>query len=257
MIVLAAGKGTRMHSSLAKVLHPLAGRALLTHVLDVATSLAPQHLIVIVGHQAEMVRQVCEPLASPVCCKSPSSAPGMPWRRQSQSRRFSGRCPGALWRCAPAPVHHVAHLVGRASASAGHGDNRDGMSWTIRQDTGVFCATRLDGSRALWKSVMPRRPKRRCARLIVGCTVCRPLFFSLPCGVSDAITPRGNSISPMSWLSQWLSSTVWRMSLWPMLRRSWASTPTPNWRISKRCCGNDSKAECCARQLSCHTGRAN
>ena len=53
MIVLAAGKGTRMHSSLAKVLHPLAGRALLTHVLDVATSLAPQHLIVVVGHQAQ------------------------------------------------------------------------------------------------------------------------------------------------------------------------------------------------------------
>src|SRR5262247_224975 len=61
MIVLAAGKGTRMHSSLAKVLHPLAGRALLTHVLDVATSLAPQHLIVVVGHQAEAVRQVCAP----------------------------------------------------------------------------------------------------------------------------------------------------------------------------------------------------
>ena len=60
MIVLAAGKGTRMHSSLAKVLHPLAGRALLTHVLDVATSLAPQHVIVVVGHQAEKVRQVCE-----------------------------------------------------------------------------------------------------------------------------------------------------------------------------------------------------
>ena len=61
MIVLAAGKGTRMHSSLAKVLHPLAGRALLTHVLDVATSLAPQHVIVVVGHQAEKVRQVCAP----------------------------------------------------------------------------------------------------------------------------------------------------------------------------------------------------
>jgi len=60
MIVLAAGKGTRMHSSLAKVLHPLAGRALLTHVLDAAMSLAPQHVIVVVGHQAEKVRQVCE-----------------------------------------------------------------------------------------------------------------------------------------------------------------------------------------------------
>lgn len=61
MIILAAGKGTRMQSPLAKVLHPLAGRPLLTHVLEVTTSLAPQQLVVVVGHQAETVRQVCEP----------------------------------------------------------------------------------------------------------------------------------------------------------------------------------------------------
>ena len=61
IVVLAAGKGTRMHSELAKVLHPLAGQPLLIHVLDVALSLTPQHVVVIVGHQAEMVRQVCAP----------------------------------------------------------------------------------------------------------------------------------------------------------------------------------------------------
>jgi len=61
IIIMAAGQGTRMHSPLAKVLHPLAGRPLLTHVLEVATSLVPQRLVVVVGHQAETVRQVCEP----------------------------------------------------------------------------------------------------------------------------------------------------------------------------------------------------
>jgi UDP-N-acetylglucosamine diphosphorylase/glucosamine-1-phosphate N-acetyltransferase len=76
MIVLAAGKGTRMHSSLAKVLHPLAGRALLTHVLDVATSLAPQHLIVVVGHQAEKVRQVCEPYGVTCVLQEPQLGTG-------------------------------------------------------------------------------------------------------------------------------------------------------------------------------------
>jgi UDP-N-acetylglucosamine diphosphorylase/glucosamine-1-phosphate N-acetyltransferase len=76
MIVLAAGKGTRMHSSLAKVLHPLAGRALLTHVLDVATSLAPQHLIVVVGHQAEQVRQVCEPYGVTCVLQEPQLGTG-------------------------------------------------------------------------------------------------------------------------------------------------------------------------------------
>src|SRR5499427_5759283 len=61
MVIIAAGKGTRMRSPLAKVLHPLAGRPLLAHVLDVAVALAPQQLVVVVGHQAEAVRQVCEP----------------------------------------------------------------------------------------------------------------------------------------------------------------------------------------------------
>src|SRR6266446_256257 len=61
IIILAAGQGTRMRSPLAKVLHPLAGRPLLAYVLDVATLLAPQQLVVVVGHQAEAVRQVCEP----------------------------------------------------------------------------------------------------------------------------------------------------------------------------------------------------
>jgi UDP-N-acetylglucosamine diphosphorylase/glucosamine-1-phosphate N-acetyltransferase len=61
VIILAAGKGTRMHSPVAKVLHPLIGRPLLAHVLDVAASLSPQHLVVVVGHQAEAVRRICEP----------------------------------------------------------------------------------------------------------------------------------------------------------------------------------------------------
>src|SRR5437879_7534657 len=76
MIVLAAGKGTRMHSSLAKVLHPLAGRALLTRVLDVATSLAPQHVIVVVGHQAETVRQVCAPYDGTCVLQEPQLGTG-------------------------------------------------------------------------------------------------------------------------------------------------------------------------------------
>ena len=76
MVVLAAGKGTRMQSSLAKVLHPLAGRALLTHVLDSAMSLAPQHLVVVLGHQAEMVRQVCVPYGVTCVLQEPQLGTG-------------------------------------------------------------------------------------------------------------------------------------------------------------------------------------
>ena len=60
VVVLAAGKGTRMQSSLAKVLHPLAGYPLIAHVLTAVQPLAAQHLIAVVGHQADAVRCVCE-----------------------------------------------------------------------------------------------------------------------------------------------------------------------------------------------------
>ncbi len=52
---MAAGKGTRMKSRLPKVLHRLAGRALLQHVLDTATELQARRVVVITGHGAEQV----------------------------------------------------------------------------------------------------------------------------------------------------------------------------------------------------------
>ena len=50
VVILAAGKGTRMQSALPKVLHPLAGKPLLSHVIDTARTLAPSKLCVIYGH---------------------------------------------------------------------------------------------------------------------------------------------------------------------------------------------------------------
>ena len=57
VVILAAGKGTRMRSRLPKVLQPLAGRPLLAHVLDTARRLNPRRLLVVVGHEAERVRE--------------------------------------------------------------------------------------------------------------------------------------------------------------------------------------------------------
>lgn len=55
-IVLAAGKGTRMHSDRAKVLHEILGQPMIAYVVDAAKTIASQ-VIVVVGHQAEQVRQ--------------------------------------------------------------------------------------------------------------------------------------------------------------------------------------------------------
>ncbi|SVD85072.1 uncharacterized protein METZ01_LOCUS437926, partial [marine metagenome] len=57
VIILAAGKGTRMQTSLAKVLLPVAGRPLLHYVLDLSSRLNPARTIVVVGHQADQVRK--------------------------------------------------------------------------------------------------------------------------------------------------------------------------------------------------------
>ena len=58
VIVLAAGRGTRMRSSQPKVLHTLAGKPLINHVLDTARSVDAQRLHVVVGHGAEQVSNV-------------------------------------------------------------------------------------------------------------------------------------------------------------------------------------------------------
>ena len=56
IVILAAGTGKRMRSALPKVLHPVAGRPLLSHVIDTARTLKPTRLVVVVGHGGEAVR---------------------------------------------------------------------------------------------------------------------------------------------------------------------------------------------------------
>lgn len=57
IVILAAGQGTRMRSSLPKVLHPLAGKPMVQHVIDTARDLRPRNLTVIYGHGGEQVPQ--------------------------------------------------------------------------------------------------------------------------------------------------------------------------------------------------------
>src|SRR2546430_11523068 len=118
VIVLAAGLGKRMRSDLPKVLHSLAGRPLLAHVLDTARALAPRKIIVVNGHGAEQVRAAF-----------PDS--GLQWALQAEQlgtghavlqampQVAQEAAPGALWRCA-------AGAAGDAQAHARSGARRHG-----------------------------------------------------------------------------------------------------------------------------------
>jgi bifunctional UDP-N-acetylglucosamine pyrophosphorylase/glucosamine-1-phosphate N-acetyltransferase len=63
VLVLAAGAGTRMRSETPKVLHTLAGRSMLAHVLHAVAKVAPQHLVVVVGQDRDRVAPAVERLA--------------------------------------------------------------------------------------------------------------------------------------------------------------------------------------------------
>jgi bifunctional UDP-N-acetylglucosamine pyrophosphorylase/glucosamine-1-phosphate N-acetyltransferase len=62
-IVLAAGEGTRMRSTRPKVLHPIAGRALLGHAVHAVAALEPEHLVVVIGHERKQVGEAVDGLA--------------------------------------------------------------------------------------------------------------------------------------------------------------------------------------------------
>ncbi|MDN3524982.1 bifunctional UDP-N-acetylglucosamine diphosphorylase/glucosamine-1-phosphate N-acetyltransferase GlmU [Halomonas sabkhae] len=57
VVILAAGKGTRMRSALPKVLHPLAGKPMVRHLLDTAAGLDAERTHVVVGHGADTLRE--------------------------------------------------------------------------------------------------------------------------------------------------------------------------------------------------------
>ncbi len=60
IVVLAAGRGTRMRSERAKVLHAIAGKPFIVSVLETAAALAPERLAVVVGHEADEVQRVSD-----------------------------------------------------------------------------------------------------------------------------------------------------------------------------------------------------
>ena len=76
VVILAAGKGTRMRSELAKVLHRAGGRPLLEHAIRACQPLKPAQLLVVVGHQAAEVRQVAESMGAQAILQQPQRGTG-------------------------------------------------------------------------------------------------------------------------------------------------------------------------------------
>jgi bifunctional UDP-N-acetylglucosamine pyrophosphorylase / glucosamine-1-phosphate N-acetyltransferase len=119
IVILAAGKGTRLKSSLAKVLHPAGGRPLIEQVLRSCAPLKARKTIVVVGHQAEKVIAVVEPLGAQAVLQQPQRGTG---HAMMVARRALGNAKLAIVLAGDAPLIRTetlqALLAAHRSANA-------------------------------------------------------------------------------------------------------------------------------------------
>ncbi len=81
-LILAAGKGTRMKSDLAKVLHVLEGKPLLHYSIEAARRAGAGKIVVIIGHQAQKVREEFPIADASLWSRNRNWEQGMPFYRQ-------------------------------------------------------------------------------------------------------------------------------------------------------------------------------
>lgn len=142
VIVLAAGRGTRMHSDLPKVLHPIGGHPMVCHVLATARALGAERIHVVVGHGAEQVQTV-------------AAAPDVVFHSQAEQLGTGHAVQQAMPHCHPAstvlvlfgdvPLLTTATLKSMLAAAnedpimlAATLDNPDGYGRVLRDDAGRF-----------------------------------------------------------------------------------------------------------------------
>ncbi len=112
-ILLAAGQGQRMHSSLPEALHPLAGKPMIEYSLQAAAALGPELPIVVVGHGAEAVQKALGERARFVYQEA---QPGAAHAVQMTAAWLAGKVDLVLVTCADLPLLRVETLQGLVEA---------------------------------------------------------------------------------------------------------------------------------------------
>jgi bifunctional UDP-N-acetylglucosamine pyrophosphorylase/glucosamine-1-phosphate N-acetyltransferase len=117
VVILAAGKGTRMYSDIPKVLHPLAGLPLLAHVITAARALAARRIVIVYGHGGESVRDHFQAEDIEFVRQEPQLGTGH--AVQQALPLLDSSMPLVLY--GDVPLIEVATLEGRAATGTGQG----------------------------------------------------------------------------------------------------------------------------------------
>jgi bifunctional UDP-N-acetylglucosamine pyrophosphorylase / glucosamine-1-phosphate N-acetyltransferase len=156
IVILAAGKGTRLKSALAKVLHRAGGRTLVEHVVRACQPLKPREIVAVVGHQADDVSATIAPLAVKTVLQEPQRGTGhaiLVARRAISSRaKFVLILPGdaPLIRTETLAALARAHRESGAAATilSAEIENPAGYGRILRQDDGSVAAIVEDSALA-------------------------------------------------------------------------------------------------------------
>jgi bifunctional UDP-N-acetylglucosamine pyrophosphorylase/glucosamine-1-phosphate N-acetyltransferase len=122
VVILAAGKGTRLKSKLAKVLHRAGGRTLVEQIVRACEPLKARETVVVIGHQAEQVSAVVEPFEAVTVLQQPQNGTG---HAMQVAKRAVGRAKFAIVLPGDAPLIRTetlktmisAHRNGNAAAT--------------------------------------------------------------------------------------------------------------------------------------------
>src|ERR1700683_5248998 len=122
IVILAAGKGTRLKSSVAKVLHRAGGRTLVEHVVRACKQAGARKICVVVGHQADEVTAVVTPLGAKTVLQQPQRGTGhalLMARRAMGSAKYVMVLPGdaPLVRAETLKALMRAHVASGAAAT--------------------------------------------------------------------------------------------------------------------------------------------
>ncbi|MFZ3017911.1 MAG: bifunctional UDP-N-acetylglucosamine diphosphorylase/glucosamine-1-phosphate N-acetyltransferase GlmU [Gallionella sp.] len=113
VVILAAGKGMRMYSHKPKVLHALAGKPLVQHVLDCAATLQPQRVCVVYGHGGEMVPQAMVQYGAQFVIQEPQLGTGHAVQ-QAMPHLDDDGCTLVLYGDVPLIQHNTLHQMQQA-----------------------------------------------------------------------------------------------------------------------------------------------
>ncbi len=180
IVILAAGKGTRLKSALAKVLHRAGGRPLVEHVVRACQPTKPREIVAVVGHQADDVSAAVAPLGVKTVLQEPQRGTGhamLVARRAISSRsKFVIILPGdaPLIRTETVAALAQAHRESGAAATilSAEIENPSGYGRIVRQDDGSVSAIVEDSALS---------PEQRPIREINSSIYCFTLEKLWPC----------------------------------------------------------------------------